>query len=441
MAITKAAFLRRRWVADGAMATRLFALGAEVGLPVEALNESMPALVRDVHCAAMSAGAQIVRTNTFRRHAANAAGVRIARAVAQDHALVAGAIGPTGVHVAPLGNLSFEQARDHFRQHAVALRGVDLYTLETFRDLNELRAAVDGVRAAAGPEAIIAAHVTVERNGRLYDGSSPERLAEALNEVDADSVGVNCSFGCYPTLMAIETLAPLCRKPLSAFPSVGAQATVEYVADCARELLDLGVTMLGTCCGSGPEHTQAIRQACDTHVQRTFRPTIVGGEARADDLTWVPTTGRSAPQLAADLLALHGRGARRIVCTGPGLVAAEGLAYIARGLNRGIDIAGNRQEIRTNFEIGLLTTASDFSHADFAVAAPFEGIAPCPVPVVCAVWALDEVRTALYARHELGLAITDGMIERIARGEGRALAQEMLAAAQSATLVTQWPPT
>jgi homocysteine S-methyltransferase len=242
--MTKQDFLKRRWVADGAMATRLFGKGAPRGRPVEELNVTQPELVRQVHREYLDAGAQILRTNTFRRNAANAAGVQLAREVAGAAALVAGVIGP--------------DAPDVLREYAAALQGVDLYILETFRDVGALRQAIEAVRAAAGVDAIVVAQVSVERNGKLVGGS----LAE-LNTLDADVVGFNCSFGPAAVKLAFDELRSVTNKPMSAFPSVDDEA------GWAMNFWNAGARIVGACCGSTPEHIREIRSTLDSQ----WRPT------------------------------------------------------------------------------------------------------------------------------------------------------------------------
>lgn len=264
------AFAQQRWITDGAMATMLFTRGASTHRPVEELNLKLAALVRDVHRDYLSAGAQILRTNTFSANrvrlaqfdletkvtAINNAGVRIAREVAQDKAFVAGSIGPTGVRLAPLGSLTEEEASHVFRQQAATLNGVDLFILETFRDLAELRAAVLGIREAAGAEVVIIAHVSVEEDGRLEDGSTPERYGPALNALPVDAIGINCSSGPHSVFRAMQRLAAATNKPLSAIPGCGASA-----AYFAGRFAHSGVTIAGGCCGTTPEHIHALRNA------------------------------------------------------------------------------------------------------------------------------------------------------------------------------------
>ncbi len=108
--------------------------------------------------------------------AINQAGVRLAREAAGERAYVAGAIGPLGAKIEPLGRYRFAEARAVFKEQAEALlsAGIDLIVLETFSDLNELREAIFAAREAAGPEMVIVAQVTVDDEGKLLDGTATE---------------------------------------------------------------------------------------------------------------------------------------------------------------------------------------------------------------------------------------------------------------------------
>jgi methionine synthase I (cobalamin-dependent) len=233
-------FTQRRWVLDGAMATWLFAKGA--AHPVELLNLSDPAMVLTVHREYLDAGAHILRTNSFGGPLeAKAAAVKIAREAGQ--ALVAGVIGSTGG----------DGAREWFRECAAALRGVDVMILETFTDLRELAAAVEGVRDVWAETLI--AQLSVERDGRLRDGSVPQDYGRALEQLPADVIGFNCSFGVAPVATAFAGVRGVTRKPISACPSI----TTEL--DFARGFFAAGALVVGACCGSTPEHIRAI--ACE----------------------------------------------------------------------------------------------------------------------------------------------------------------------------------
>jgi methionine synthase / methylenetetrahydrofolate reductase (NADH) len=276
---------QRVWVADGAMGTMLYAKGAFINRCYDELNLSLPALVRDVHQEYVRAGAELIETNTFganRKRLApfgfadkvrliNRAGVRIAREAARDQAFVGAAIGPLGVRLEPLGSTSMDEARSIFREQIEALveAGVDCLMLETFRDLNEVRAAVEAAREAAGPEMVLMAHLSIEDDGRLQDGTSIEDFTRALDDMPVDVIGLNCSSGPKVMLETLEKMGAYTHKPLSALPNAGLPASVdgrniylcsaEYMAQYAARFIKAGARIVGGCCGTTPEHIREIR--------------------------------------------------------------------------------------------------------------------------------------------------------------------------------------
>src|SRR5262249_7409558 len=209
-------------VCDGAMGTMLYAKGVFINKSFDALNVTQPDLVAEVHQEYVRAGADIVETNTFganriklgsfgladRLHAINQQGARIARHAADDRAYVAGAIGPLGIRIEPWGKTGVDEAREYFREQAQALvdGGVDLFILETFRDLNEIGAAIDAVKSVCNMP--IVAQMTTEEDGNTLDGTPPERFAPELEKRGATIVGVNCAAGPEPMLDTIEPIAP-----------------------------------------------------------------------------------------------------------------------------------------------------------------------------------------------------------------------------------------
>src|ERR1051325_9195032 len=178
-------------VCDGAMGTMLYARGVFINKSFDALNVSQPDLVGEVHQEYVRAGADIIETNTFganrfklgsfgiadKLHAINSQGATIARHAAREEAYVAGAIGPLGIRIEPWGKTGIDEAREYFREQAAALAegGVDLFILETFRDLNEITAAIDAVRSIT--DLPIVAQMTTEEDGNTPDGMQPERFA------------------------------------------------------------------------------------------------------------------------------------------------------------------------------------------------------------------------------------------------------------------------
>ena len=321
-------FEQRVWVADGAMGTMLYAKGAFINRCFDELNLSLPALVRDVHQEYLRAGAELIETNTFganRKRLAtfgfadkvrliNRAGVRIAREAARDQAFVAGAIGPLGVRLEPLGSTSLEEARSIFREQIDALveAGVDCLMLETFRDMNEIRAAVDAAREAAGPELVIVAHLSIEDDGRLQDGTSIEDFTRGLDAMPVDAIGLNCSSGPWALFQTFKMLAAFTDKPLSALPNAGLPAGVdgrniylcspEYLAHYAARFLEAGARIVGGCCGTTPEHIREIgKEVRKVDLPRASTIAVEEPVAKVERLEKVPVAEKS--RLGAKLAA------------------------------------------------------------------------------------------------------------------------------------------
>lgn len=275
---------RRAMVADGAMGTMLYAKGVFINRCYDELNLTARDLVLEIHQAYRKAGAEILETNTFganrirlasygiadKLEAINRAGVALAREAAGSEAFVAGAMGPLGTRIEPLGPVSLNEARETFREQAAELvkAGVDLLLLETFASLGELREAIQAAREAAGPEMVIIAHGTIDEYGKLPDGTTTETFTRTLDELPADVIGCNCSVGPKAMLETIEKMRQYSGKPLSAMPNAGLPVRVEgrsmylcspeYMSQYARRFLWAGVKIVGGCCGTTPAHIKEI---------------------------------------------------------------------------------------------------------------------------------------------------------------------------------------
>src|SRR5262245_24503238 len=272
-------------VCDGAMGTMLYAKGVFINKSFDALNVTQPDLVAEVHQEYVRAGADIVETNTFganriklgsfgladKLHAINEQGARIARHAADDRAYVAGSIGPLGIRIEPWGKTGVDEAREYFREQVQALvaGGVDLFILETFRDLNEIGAAIDAVRSLS--DLPIIAQMTTEEDGNTQDGTPPEKFAPELERRGATIIGVNCAVGPAPMLETIERMEAVTDRRLSAQPNAGKPRDVEgrniylcspdYMASYARRFIQHTVRLVGGCCGTTPEHIRQIKAA------------------------------------------------------------------------------------------------------------------------------------------------------------------------------------
>ena len=272
-------------VFDGAMGTMLYAKGVYINRSYDELNLTNPDLVREVLEEYVRAGADIIETNTYGANAPklqqygleaslseiNIAAARIAREAAGERAYVAGAIGPLGLRIEPYGPTSFEEAKEIFKQQAAALLegGVDLFALETFSDISEIRQAIRAVRELC--DIPIVAQMTILPDGNTSFGTTPEVFTARLDEWGADVIGLNCGVGPAIVLTAIEKMRAVTNKKLSAQPNAGLPRDVqgrqfymcspEYMAKFAKRLIQAGVKLIGGCCGTTPAHIKLISDA------------------------------------------------------------------------------------------------------------------------------------------------------------------------------------
>ena len=320
---------KRVLVGDGAMGTMLYARGVFLNRSFDELNLSSPDLVRGIHQDYFKAGAEILETNTFganrvrlaafgmaeKLKGINTAGVKLAREAARDTAFVAGAVGPLGVRIEPLGPTSFAEARAIFREQvdALAEAGVDLLIFETFGNLDELREAVLAGRESVGAAVPIIAQVTIDDFGYLPGGADPETFTREMDSWPVDAIGLNCSVGPKATFETLERMLAVSSKPMSAMPNAGLPMRVEgrniylcspeYMAQYARRMLWAGVKIIGGCCGTTPDHIKLIRSETRSLQpgQKTLAVTVDTGEARSQAMAPVPTNEKS--KLGAKLAA------------------------------------------------------------------------------------------------------------------------------------------
>ncbi len=277
-------------IGDGAMGTMLQAAGLTTGGSPEAWNVARPDAVKGIYQGYVDAGSQIVTTNTFggtsyrlarenlesHVHEYNVAGARLARDVADaaDHeVLVAGSMGPTGEIMEPLGTLTPEGARAAFAEQAAALAegGVDFFLIETMSALDEIQAAIEGIRSVS--DLPIAATMTFDTRFRTMMGVKPVQALGALHDLGVRVIGANCGNGPDEIERVISEMAAV--KPDEVFLMAQSNAglpkyvdkqihydgTPEVMADYATKMKALGVSYIGACCGSTPTHIAAMKQA------------------------------------------------------------------------------------------------------------------------------------------------------------------------------------
>jgi len=273
-------------VLDGAMGTMLQERGLRPGQSPEEMNLTMPDVVAGVHREYLEAGADIIVTNTFggtrpklehygleeKVREINARAVEIAKEVCSDRAYVAASMGPTGLFVEPVGEVTFDAMAGFFREQAAALieAGADLITLETFLDIKEIRAAVIAIREFS-PTIPIIAQLTFDNEGRTVLGSSPEAAAVTLAAAGADIVGSNCGLGPDGICAVMGAMRGVTRLPLISQANAGLPklvdgktvfpGTPDDMTAFHDRMLELNVRVIGGCCGTTPAHIRAIKEA------------------------------------------------------------------------------------------------------------------------------------------------------------------------------------
>ena len=369
-------------VCDGAMGTMLYSRGVFINKSFDAMNLTQGPLVEAVHQEYVLAGADILETNTFganrvklatfglgdKLREINIAGAQIARRAAGDRAYVAGAMGPLGIRIEPWGKTGVDEARELFREQAQALAdgGVDLFILETFRDLNEIGAAIDAVRLVS--DLPIIAQMTTEEDGNTIDGTSPERFAPELERRGATVLGVNCAVGPGPMLETIERMEAVSSLALSAQPNAGKPRDVEgrniylcspeYMASYARRFVLHQVRVVGGCCGTTPEHIRQIKAAVRGAVSATTshappaRPA-----ARVSSPIVAPPVPREQKSHLARALA-SGTFVRGVELLPPRGFEAESAIQRARELKRyGVDVVNIPDGLRSGARLSALALA------------------------------------------------------------------------------------
>ncbi|MFT4012905.1 MAG: betaine--homocysteine S-methyltransferase [Paracoccus sp. (in: a-proteobacteria)] len=292
----------RPWLlADGATGTNLYNMGLPPGQPPDLWCESHPDRVRALHLRMIEAGADLILTNSFGANASrlrlagaegrvaelNRTAARLAREAAAQagrDVLVAGSMGPTGEIMAPMGRLTEAEATRLFTEQALALKqgGADLLWVETISAIEEMRAAA---RAAQTAEMPWCGMMSFEPGGRSVMGVSPMQLAGLIDRLPHAPMayGANCGTGPAELLLAVSGFSAAgCERALIAKPNAGVpryqdgglvyDATPEVMAEFAVLARDLGVRIIGGCCGTTPAHLAAMRAALESRP-RGPRPT------------------------------------------------------------------------------------------------------------------------------------------------------------------------
>ncbi len=283
-------------VGDGAMATYLYGQGVPVGVCYEELNLTQPEVIKRVHRAYYEAGARFITTNTFGAHEErlgrygledrvweiNHTAARLAREAVPADAYVAGSIG--SIHAGRMLPSALDEYRTQYRQQARALLdgGVDAILLETYLDVEELVLALEEIRPLT--QVPIIAQLALLEIGRTRDGYSLTDAFRVLSEAGADILGLNCRMGPNEILRSLEQTEIPEDTLLSVFPNAGRLAVTDgeyayksspqYFAENALRFHELGVRLIGGCCGTTPEHIEAMAAVLKNLAPKRVRPSI-----------------------------------------------------------------------------------------------------------------------------------------------------------------------
>lgn len=280
-------------VGDGAWGTMLMARGLEPGQCPELVNLERPEILGEIASLYVDAGAELITTNTFggsslklaaynlaeRTEEINRRAVHELRPVVGDRAYISASVGPTGKILKPYGDTAPEQVSESFSRQIGALieAGADLICIETMMDLSEAQLAIGAARSICTEIPIIAT-MTFDATPRGFFtmmGSSIAQAAAGLEEAGADIIGSNCGNGIEKMVeIALEmkrcSELPLIIQSNAGLPENRAGEVVypespELMADQAAKLIELGVAVIGGCCGTGPDHIRAFRRLVDSH--------------------------------------------------------------------------------------------------------------------------------------------------------------------------------
>jgi len=286
-------------ILDGAMGTQLQEKNIlQTGESPDYLNVTHKRDIQDIHKSYLQAGADIIVTNTFganriklsefgladKVYEINYKAVELAKEVVEDKGFVSLSIGPTGRFIEPVGDADFDEIKNIFKEQAAGAldAGADLFSLETFMDIKELKAAVVGIRELSDKPII--AMMTFAEDGRSILGTSPEVFAKTMEVMDVDVIGANCSVGPDKLNEFVKRMAQVTKKPLIIQPNAGIPRLVdgktifpvgaEEFSKYADEFKEYASIIAG-CCGTSPEHIRVRTRNIPKTTALTSRSEIV----------------------------------------------------------------------------------------------------------------------------------------------------------------------
>lgn len=275
-------------LADGAMGTMLMKMGLKSGACAESVNLEDPSILEQIAATYHQAGADLVQTNTFgasalklakygwadRTEQINRIAVEAVRNAIGDNAYVSGSCGPCGQMLQPYGNTTRDEMQRSFSRQVDALidSGVDVICIETMTDIQESLIAIEAVRNKSESIPLIAT-MTFDKIPKGYFtimGIDIPTAAKELSQAGADVVGTNCGNGIQNMIEIARRFKDSTEKPIIVQSNAGLpqlidnqvkySETPEFMAKHVETLIDLGVAIIGGCCGTTPEHIQMFRK-------------------------------------------------------------------------------------------------------------------------------------------------------------------------------------
>jgi len=275
-------------VSDGGVGTMLMELGLKPGDAPESFNILHPEVVEKIAALYLEAGADIITTNTFggsplrlsfysledKTEEINRNAVLSARKAIANRAYISASCGPSGRFLKPHGDIEPEQMYDSFQRQIKVLvaSGVDIICVETMTDLREAELAIKAAKTVAVSTPVIATMTfdSTPRGFYTMMGVSIEKAASGLEKAGADVIGSNCGTGIEDMIGTAREFKKQSKLPLIMQPNAGIPTTQggkpvypetpEFMAEKAKEFVSIGVSVIGGCCGTTPEHIRAIRE-------------------------------------------------------------------------------------------------------------------------------------------------------------------------------------
>ena len=279
---------KRPLLLDGAMGTMLQVYGLKSGECSEEWNISHPQVVQKIHQEYIKAGADVILTNTFGANRVklsssgrennilkiNEIAVNIAKGVInkerslEKRIFIAGSVGPTGKILEPYGDLKVSEVYRNYKEQVAILEkaGVDLIILETFYDLEEIKAALKATKE--NTNLMVVASMTFDKNLKTIYGVDPERAVIVLENEGADGVGANCGTGPEVLYKVLKIMKKVSKTYLTVEPNAGIPelvkdkvvypASPKIMADYTEKFVKLGLNLIGGCCGTTPLHIKAM---------------------------------------------------------------------------------------------------------------------------------------------------------------------------------------